>query len=171
MDFDAVVAFHGHRCPGLAIGYRLTLAALAALEEGRAADDELVAITENDACGVDALQYLAGCTFGKGNLQFLDYGKQAYTLFSRRSRRGVRVVFHRDRLPPELEGDRPALTGHILQAPAADIITVTPVAMVEPERARARCSVRCPICGEMVMETRLKERGGRQVCVPCAERA
>ena len=92
--YDDLIAFHGHSCPGLAIGYRMANAALSFLSQGRAADEELVAIVENDACGVDALQYLTGCTFGKGNLIFKDYGKNVYTLYCRKSRKGVRVAFN-----------------------------------------------------------------------------
>ena len=44
------------------------------LDSIHAADEEIVAIVENDACGVDALQCVTGCTFGKGNLIFRDYG-------------------------------------------------------------------------------------------------
>lgn len=32
MTYDEIVRFHGHNCPGLAKGYRMTLAAMAALE-------------------------------------------------------------------------------------------------------------------------------------------
>ena len=53
-----LISFHGHSCPGLAIGYRMTKAALAFLSGSRSEDEELVAIVENNACGVDALQYL-----------------------------------------------------------------------------------------------------------------
>ena len=38
----------------------------------------------------------AGCTFGKGNLRFLDYGKHVYTFYDRRSGRGVRVATRPD---------------------------------------------------------------------------
>jgi formylmethanofuran dehydrogenase subunit E len=85
IPYEELIAFHGHSCPGLAIGYRMTKAALFFLGVKRAYDEELVAIVENDACGVDAVQYLSGCTFGKGNLVFKDYGKRVYTFFSRRS--------------------------------------------------------------------------------------
>jgi hypothetical protein len=60
---NQTVAFHGHWCPGLAIGIR---AAEWALQEmGRATDEEIVAVVETDMCGVDAIQFLIGCTFGK----------------------------------------------------------------------------------------------------------
>jgi len=41
----------------------------------------LVAVVETDMCGVDAIQFLTGCTFGKGNLIHKDYGKIAYPCF------------------------------------------------------------------------------------------
>lgn len=47
-----------------------------ALGGGRDIDEEMVAIVENDSCAVDAIQVLTGCTLGKGNLIFRDYGKQ-----------------------------------------------------------------------------------------------
>lgn len=56
MKYDEIVSFHGHECPGLAIGYRMALAALAALGAATAGDEELVAIVENDACGMHPLQ-------------------------------------------------------------------------------------------------------------------
>jgi formylmethanofuran dehydrogenase subunit E len=93
MTYEEISQFHGHECPGLAIGYRMATAAMESLELPRAEDEELVAIVENDACGVDSLQCVTGCTFGKGNLLFRDYGKHVYTVYSRSSRLGVRVHF------------------------------------------------------------------------------
>ena len=53
---DDVAAFHGHLCPGLLIGYRAALVALNFLGVERAVDEDLVLITENDSCSVDAFQ-------------------------------------------------------------------------------------------------------------------
>ena len=104
--YEDLIAFHGHSCPGLAIGYRMSKAALAFLSGSRAKDEEIVAIVENDACGVDALQCLSGCTFGKGNLIFKDYGKQVFTLYNRSSRKGARVVFNSRSIPENILKDR-----------------------------------------------------------------
>lgn len=62
-----VVHFHGHLCPGLALEIR---AADIALEKigPHDGDEEVVAIVGTDACGVDGIQFLTGCTLGKGNL-------------------------------------------------------------------------------------------------------
>src|SRR5512135_2351862 len=89
-NYDDVVEFHGHSCPGLALGYRVSLRALREFKR-RAEDEELVAIVENDSCAVDAVQVLTGCTFGKGNLFFRDHGKHVYTFGLRPSGRAVRV--------------------------------------------------------------------------------
>ena len=171
MTYPEIVAFHGHSCPGLAMGYRMATAAMQALSEIRAEDEQLVAIVENDACGVDALQCVTGCTFGKGNLLFRDYGKQAYTLYSRASRQGVRVVFHGQDLPAHVRGDRGAFAKWVRQAPADAMLSVTAVRVDEPEPARIHASAECADCGESVMETRLRDVAGKALCIPCAQRA
>jgi formylmethanofuran dehydrogenase subunit E len=54
--WDKAVAFHGHECPGLAIGFKACEAAAEKIGIGVSDDEEIVCITENDACGVDAIQ-------------------------------------------------------------------------------------------------------------------
>ncbi len=171
MKYPEIVNFHGHACPGLAIGYRMAQAGLQVLTSLRSEDEELVAIVENDACGVDALQCLTGCTFGKGNLIFRDYGKQVYTLYSRNSRRGVRVLFHGKEAPQDIRNDRKAYAEWVLSCPAEDILEVKTVDILEPAPAKIRASLSCDRCGESVMETRTRELDGTSVCIPCFEKS
>lgn len=168
-QYDDLVAFHGHSCPGLAIGYRMSKAALDRLADARAEDEEIVAIVENDACGVDALQCLTGCTFGKGNLIFRDYGKHVYTLYDRRSGRGVRVVFEPANIPESAAQDRDVLTDWLLAAPEEDVVSTGEAHIDEPEPARIMDSVECESCGEGVMVTRTRNVDGRVLCIPCGE--
>jgi len=170
MTFDEIVKFHGHRCPGLAMGYRMSNAALEVLGSLRSEDEELVAIVENNACGVDALQYMTGCTFGKGNLVFHDYGKRVYTVYSRSLGKGVRVLFHGRGIPEHVRADREALIEHILSAPEDDIISTAPVRINEPEPASILASVPCHFCGEDVMETRIQLLDGKPACIPCCRK-
>ena len=188
---DGLVAFHGHLCPGLAIGYRATRAALERLGVERARDEELVAIVENDSCSVDAAQYLAGTTFGKGNLFFRDWGKQVFT-FGRRGEPGaIRVALKWDALPPSTAGAagsggttaaptpeeeqrqaavwRQEKIEYILNAPLDDLFDVRKVTIELPPRARILRSVRCDHCGEPVMETRTCKQDGRTLCAECAQ--
>ncbi len=169
-SYEDVTQFHGHSCPGLAMGYRMTQAALSHLEGKRSQDEELVAIVENDACGVDAVQYMAGCTFGKGNLIFKDYGKHVYTFYDRNTRKGVRVIFKVQKLPESLRAEREKLVKWILSEPDENVIELREVEIKEPERARIMKSVLCDFCGEAVMQTRTVQIEGKTACIPCANR-
>ena len=171
-SFAEVATFHGHVCPGLAMGYRMTLSALQRLAGVRADDEELVAVVENDACGVDAAQYLSGCTFGKGNLIFQDYGKQVYTFFHRASGKAVRVTTAdsegmraRGNASPE---ERGKWVEWLVQAPEEEVVRVEEVTLPPPQYARLRRSVNCAVCGERVMETRARVWEGEFSCIPCA---
>jgi formylmethanofuran dehydrogenase subunit E len=93
-DLRKAVEFHGHLCPGLAIGYRV--AKYVKEHYPRSEDEELVCIAENNSCSVDAVQELLGCTFGKGNLIYKDNGKQVFTFFSRSDSRAMRIYFKGD---------------------------------------------------------------------------
>ena len=169
MNYSEIIDFHGHTCPGLAMGYRMSIAAMAVLGVTRSGDEELVAVVENDACGVDALQCVTGCTFGKGNLIFHDYGKSVYTLYSRSSNKGVRVLFHGSGIPDGLREDRDAFMEFLLECPDDAVLSVTLVDGDPPKPARIRNSVSCHICHESVMDTRLRDMSGQAVCIPCAQ--
>jgi len=191
--FEEVVSFHGHSCPGLALGYRVALAALKAMDmEKISEDEELVAIVENDSCAVDAIQAVTGCTFGKGNLIFKDYGKQAYTFVKRPSGNGMRISI--DFTPPEEtekekelwrrygQGDRSEKvvravhnrkakkTRAILEAPESALLKVTKVKVSLPQEARIYQSLSCGMCGEKMAEPKARVKEGKIVCIPCFER-
>ena len=85
-------AFHGHVCGGLTIGYKAALYAIELLNLTFSDDEEVVCISENDACGCDAIQVILGCSIGKGNLLFHMTGKQAFSFFNRKSGKSVRLV-------------------------------------------------------------------------------
>jgi formylmethanofuran dehydrogenase subunit E len=171
MTYDEIVAFHGHDCPGLLLGYRMAKAAMALVSGDRSEDEEIVAIVENDACGVDALQCVTGCTFGKGNLIFRDYGKHVYTVYNRANGKAMRVVTSRqqDRKREILGSDPQVFKNWLRDAPDEEIMEIKEVPLPEPEFARIRNSVACAHCGELVMETRARVKNGEIMCIPCAE--
>ncbi len=188
-DLRDVVQFHGHLCPGLALGYRVAKAALRELKADRPQDEELVAVVENDSCAADAIQFITGCTFGKGNLIFHDYGKHVYTFFNRRSGRGVRIsedyrgfdsdqryaeIKKRQEAGEDVSVERQAYmmekAGAILGADEAEIMKITEISSPPPAEARIRGSVRCSLCGEKFMESRGRVKNGKIVCIPCVEK-
>lgn len=187
--WERVCEFHGHVCPGLAIGFRATTLALEKMDFSRSVDEELIAIVENNACGVDAVQVLAGCTFGKGNLFFLDHGKQVYTFARRSHGKAVRVAvrfgaFHDPELSAlrrkvnsgEATGDeKREFTGrqrkhieNILNS-GEENFEVRSVDISLPPPAKIHQSLCCDGCGEAVMDTRTVREGGRRFCIPCSK--
>ena len=190
---ERVVEFHGHMCPGLALGVRAAEVALAEIGP-HSQDEEVVAIVETDMCGVDAVQFLTGCTFGKGNLVHRDHGKNVYTFVRRSDRRAVRVSGRPDALgsrdPAWEELFAKVRTGMagpeerrrfwemqqqrsegILTAPLDQLYDVRQVQVSVPPTARILASVVCAACGEATMETRIRRLEGRELCVPCFEAA
>ena len=129
-----------------------------------------MAIVENNACGVDALQYISGCTFGKGNLIFKDYGKHVYTLYDRKTKKGVRVVFKDRNVPEPMRKGREKFIDWLLSAPEKEIVSLKDVRIEEPEPARIMKTVVCELCGEGVMETRTRKINGKTTCIPCAKK-
>jgi len=79
-DLEGCVLFHGHLCPGLVYGYLVAKEATRLLGLDRSRDEEVVAISENDTCAIDALQLLLGTTMGKGNLILRNFGKNVFTV-------------------------------------------------------------------------------------------
>ena len=174
-DLQEVVDFHGHLCPGVVIGYRAAKAAMDSMGLSRAYDEELVCVVENDSCSVDAIQYMTGCTFGKGNFIFHDYGKQVFTLGSRqRPGRAVRISLRPDAIPPPGEDVDPVkrreeALERLLTAPIEELYYVDEIDFEPPEKASIHASLRCDNCGEPTMQTRVVEKDGRRLCIPCSE--
>ncbi len=104
---ERAVHFHGHLCAALILGVRMGLLALRKLQMDRSRGEELVAIVETDSCAADGIQVTTGCTFGKGNFMFRDYGKMAATFYDRKHGRAIRIsAAHRwNELMSELSED------------------------------------------------------------------
>jgi formylmethanofuran dehydrogenase subunit E len=173
-DLKECVAFHGHLCPGVVIGYCAAKLGMRELSAQRAGDEELIAIVENDTCAVDAIQVLTGCTFGKGNLFFRDYGKMVFTFATRADDRSVRLYLRPADLsvPDEVpEDQRRARKIELMRAhDPSEFFDVQRNALDRlPSAARIHGSVPCEACGEMVMPTRLRKRANKNVCIPCYE--
>jgi formylmethanofuran dehydrogenase subunit E len=188
-DFQKCADFHGHVCPGLAIGYQAAKAGIAWLSENRARDEEIVAIVETDACGSDAVQVLTGCTFGKGNFIYKDHGKQAFTFMSRKSGKGVRIAMkpgviglderHQKLLGKVMDGSateeeleefwvihrRKSL--EILEKSPEALFTIKAVDIPLPPKAIIESSIPCGVCREPTMASKLSDQDGQRVCKDC----
>jgi len=185
---EATTGFHGHWCPGLAMGIRAAEWALK--EMGKAPDEQIVAVVETDMCGVDAIQYLVGCTFGNGNLIHKDYGKNAFTFYRRRDGKAVRLVLRAGifgdtapllrKLHHKMQGEglseteaktwkdtRAALSRRLMEADLAEVFEFKVPDGPVPRRARILAGLICARCGEPVMETSARLFNDQVLCVPC----
>lgn len=194
MDADTIdrtVEFHGHRCPGLAIGIRAAEAALAEIGVNTT-ERAVVAIVESDMCGVDAIQFLTGCTFGKGNLVHRDHGKVVFTFLRRSDGKAIRISMRpgamgeddpeRRELFARVKGQlataaesrrfwslQEQLAERILAASFEELYEVREVKVEPPPHGRSITLVECASCGEPTLETRIVQLGQRELCPPCVD--
>lgn len=188
---EKVISFHGHSCPGLSIGIRAS--ELARRELGDLPDTRMVCIAETDMCGVDAVQYLIGCTFGKGNLIHRDYGKMAFTFFDRETGRGFRCLLksgargdmaeEMSSLNRKIASDqaseaeqtrcnelRRQMKERVMSSNLDELFEVMEPNEVMPRSARILSSLVCEACGEMTMESRTRRFAGKTLCQPCFDK-
>jgi len=187
---EDTIAFHGHSCPGLAIGIRAS--ELAFRELGTPEETNMVAIAETDMCGVDAIQFLTDCTLGKGNFMHRDFGKMAFSFFDRNTGKGFRALLNpenRTDLDVELgvlmgrESEGSATAAELKRIPEVkeilkerlmamdldDMFNVTWTQNGPPRPARVLASLTCEKCGEPTMESRTRRFAGKTLCSQCFE--
>lgn len=189
---EKALEFHGHRCWASVAGVRVGLAALEKLGVKRSGGSQLYGIVEigeehGGMCFGDGVQYVTGCTFGKGNIRKEPLGKLGFTLIDKGSDKAVRVVFTSklqkqiaesnfmqqraagispDEIPLE---DQMELVDLVWNAPAEDVLKVGEVFDYPfnwlPEVMGFKT---CDRCGELTALAYLRVVGTQQVCIPCS---
>ncbi len=189
------LALHGHKCPAMPLGLRAGLAAMEALGVQHAPDGQLTALVEIDrnhcsTCFADGVQVATGCTFGKGNIRSLGYGKFALTLIDNKTSRSVRVVVtpeamrrsqesefiqYRKKGVPASQVD-PKLVEPLIDRVLAEktevLFTIEPVKEMKlpPMAPHTFDTILCAECGEVTVERYARVKHGKIVCIPCAEK-
>jgi formylmethanofuran dehydrogenase subunit E len=193
--YEAGLLLHGHKCPAMPMGLRAGLAALEALGVERAADGQLTALVEIDrdhcaTCYADGIQMATGCTFGKGNIQKLGYGKFAVTLIDNKTGRSVRVLTRNETIQKSKESEFiqfrkkgvPAskiepglvtpLVDFILSSSVVRLFEIGMVKEGKPPVGRPHDfnTIICEGCDETVVERYARVKNSKIVCMPCAEK-
>lgn len=170
--FEKARIFHGHVCPGIVLGTRLTLAGLRELgmnphEHNR----DLIVFMEIDRCGTDAVQAITGCTLGHRTLKFRDYGKFAATFVHLATMRAVRVAVseknraEHDRLDPK------EVLITLASAPDDEILKIEHVRVEISDTdipGVPRQKSVCSSCKERIMDGREIITDGKTLCKNCA---
>jgi len=193
--YDSGLKLHGHKCPAMPMGLRMGAAAMNALGVERAQDGQLFALVETGeghllSCLTDGVQAITGCTYGKGNIRKLRYGKWGLTLIDTKSGKAVRVVLRPEaiqssketvflkeyrakgipasQIPSEVADP---LVQRVLNAPQEQLMSVGDV--VDYPLAEGKHSLfgdlLCESCGELVVAQYARVLDGRKMCIPCAE--
>ena len=190
---------HGHFCPGVAVGVMAALYGLRSLGvETQVFDgimEDLLAIVELNACFVDGIQAVSGCTLGNNALIYRDLGRMAVTFTRRGLGKGFRVRLRADfkdlvnRLAPEFyplmekvimqrkggaedmdafrEQGRRAAFG-LIELDFTDIFRTQWVSPQLPDYAPISPLVTCPRCNEAVLATKTVTRGETGgMCLAC----
>jgi formylmethanofuran dehydrogenase subunit E len=187
---------HGHFCPGSAMGVKAAARAVSELDISRSTGmEEIVAIVETNSCFSDGVQMVTGCSFGNNALVYRDYGKTAFTL-AKRDGEGVRVAALFERIAAERSPEASELwekvvvqrcgseeesrrltklwkelSFRVLELPDDEVLSVKRVKADVPAYARIFNSQTCSVCGESIMEPRVRMNDGRPVCLPCSGQA
>lgn len=161
--WEKSVAFHGHECGGLTIGYQASLYAIELLHLTFSDDEQVVCISENDACGVDAIQVILGCSIGKGNLLFHITGKQAFSFYNRKTGKSIRLVLKNK--PGKMT--REESFAYYQSCRPEDLFDVKETAIQLPEQARIFDSYVCDCCGETAGANWIRLADGKKLCLDC----
>jgi formylmethanofuran dehydrogenase subunit E len=195
---DKAAEIHGHYCSHVALGVRATYAVFRELGIIESTGmEEILAIVECNNCFVDGIQAVSGCTLGNNALIYKDLGKTAATFIKRKDGKAVRVIVKYDpekmRQDPETEeamalfdravkkreklapGEKERMmelwtrmSFAVLKKPEGEVFDIKAIEPEDIAYAPIFDSIKCSVCGEGVMETRIRMKEGKPACIPCA---
>jgi formylmethanofuran dehydrogenase subunit E len=194
---EKAAQIHGHYCSYLALGVRATYAAFKRLGITESTGmEEILAIVECNNCFVDGIQAISGCTLGNNALIYKDLGKTAVTFVKRKEDKAIRVIVKhsedamkkdpdaeeamtlfnralkkREKLS-EAERERmmelwTKMSFAMLTKPENELFSIKKVRPETVEYAPVFESIKCSVCGEDVMETRVRMKNSKPVCISC----
>jgi formylmethanofuran dehydrogenase subunit E len=184
---------HGHFCPFLTLGVRAGYIGAQSLGIKTKGMEEVLAVIETNNCFSDGVQMVSGCSFGNNSLIYRDFGKTAVS-FLKRDGKGIRVLVKIEdgwiekrypeasalfkRVVVEREGNSEdeeilmkewrKISFEMLSYPDDELFLINNVSLMIPKYAPIFNSVRCTLCGEMVMETRAVKRDSKTFCIQCS---
>jgi formylmethanofuran dehydrogenase subunit E len=161
--------FHGHACAGIALGTKMSLAAMRYLGFDPAVKNKkLMVFVEVDRCMTDAVQMVTRCTLGHRSLKFVDYGKFAASFINLESGKGVRAT-----IPESFDssGTIEEVAAKISEMPDAELVILEDIKIeLAPTDLPGRSHKRtfCQNCGERVVDGRDVLQDGKVLCRACA---
>ncbi len=188
---NMAIEFHGHKCPAMPLGLRAGLCALKKLAVDRASNKELFCFLEAgpshaQMCFGDGVQVASGCTFGKANIEKLNYSKLGIVLVNVKSKKGVRVVvkpeFQKKGLvskfvqmrkdgiePKDISPDivEPMIE-NVMKQPDEVLFNISDIFDYDfkPEKSTFDW-YECEKCQEIIFSHGVRVKEGKKLCIPC----
>ncbi len=190
--FEIGIKFHGHKCPAMPLGIRAGLAAMKKLGVEHASNKELFCFVETGLshatmCFVDGVQVATGCTYGKANIEKLNYGKNAIILIDVKNKKSVRVSLNPEFQVKGLSSEfvklrqkgvepkdiKPEIVDpmieRIMSAKDEEILKIGEVEDIDfkPKKGTFYWE-RCEKCKEVVFAHGIRVVNDKHYCVPCS---
>lgn len=170
--FKKAKKFHGHVCPGIVLGTRLTIAGMRELGmKPQKRNPGLLVYIEIDRCGADAVQAITGCSLGHRTLKYKDYGKFAATFVDMTTGNAVRVAVDEKYRAEHDKLEKREVIKVLSECPEGEILKIEKVRIDIPENdipGFPRGQTVCSRCGERVMDHREDIVNNHVLCRNCA---
>ena len=176
-DYDEQLAksveFHGHLCGGIAIGTKLAMYGLELLGmELNRRHKNLIVFLEIDRCMSDAVQSVTGCSMGKRTLKQMYYGKFAATFYNQDTGEALRIADADANRKDKGAETKEEMIARFRRTPPEELFKVDRV-KIELSKSdmpgKPYTTTFCSVCGEKVSDGRHVLRGGKPLCISCAE--
>lgn len=79
--WEQVIDFHGHTCPGIALGYRVATIAQKELGLRPTPESELLVKASTRSCALDAFQIINKATLGRGTIRVEETHQSIYQFY------------------------------------------------------------------------------------------
>lgn len=166
-----------HSCADSILGVRMAICGcrLTGIDPSKAEDRKnLIVFLEMDRCASDSIAMVTGCSLGRRNLKYFDFGVLAASFLNTKTGAAARLVAKES--PRELsaalkEGGKPGQEPY-KTLPDESLFTIQSGLKIDmdfySQPGVPKKHVACENCGVVVNDNRQVVKGGKVLCKPCA---
>lgn len=137
--WEEVAAYHGCKCPALAIGFRAVTFVMERFGFSETGPFPIVCIAECFSCGIDAVQAIFKCTVGNGRLRIQNQHRMAFRFCHTELHKSILLVLR----PSALAGN--IFAEDILAMPVHQLFNVTTLAEIPADSPNCFLSSACEV--------------------------
>lgn len=176
--WEQVTDFHGHSCPGVALGFRVAQIASRELGLRPSPEAQVLVKAETASCALDAFQILNHATMGKRTLKLQEHGKHVYHFQYSGTEEIIRIAIRssviqkmtesQENLSPRQKQNKSLeLLQLILSMSEEDFCTIKRLPGSLSETTASSAWTVCSRCQEPVKSEFTREEGSEILCLDC----